>query len=82
MITTYFVIYRDEEGDFCVEQLGEDTVLKRLNPDGFGLGYYGHPKLLDKVPDLWDWPLDSLLVIKGEIAVPKPVEVVKQYSFY
>ena len=38
------------------------------------------PRFADKLPDLEYWPDHIWVVLKGEIVVPKPVEVVRKVA--
>lgn len=74
---TYFVIHGSEDGPVVREcstaeslkQYFEDAGLERFRP-GFGTD--------DRDPNYW--PEDMALVIKGEVVVPKPKEVVKDWD--
>lgn len=81
----YFLIRCGDDGT-VVEELSEETLLERITPDKDGEGYYGDElTFLSKIPynDKGYWNTEaenSAVVIKGEIIVPKPINVVKKYK--
>jgi len=75
-MTRYFVI-RNSEGDTYVESLSREVLQERLSE-----GYYGSDiDYLSTVPEMdtnyWG---ESMLIIKGEIAVPQAVQKVTEYK--
>ena len=72
-----FVISSNEDGEVTVEQLGEEEFIERINDEE----YYGEVNFLDKIsqidPNYWG---NKLLVIRGEIVIPKPVEKITKYE--
>ena len=68
----YFIIH-NSEGDTSVEMLSKEELLERLDEE-----YYGPVEFIDKITerDTNYWGEGALLIIKGEIAVPNPVETV------
>lgn len=80
---TYFVILADDDGDFYFTLETEDDLLKRLNPDEYGDAELEAATVLDVIPDMTamkHWPSGFVLIIRGEIVVPKPVEVVTRFE--
>lgn len=77
----YFVI-TGGDGEAFAEKVTEEVLLKRITPDGNGNTYYGkNPKYLEKLPDvLGHLDTDEVVIIKGEVVVPKPVVTVTQYT--
>mgnify|MGYP001565053098 CR=1 FL=1 len=84
----FFVIHADEDGICISKPLTEEELLKRITPDEDGHTYYdsykGPPVFLDKIPEIdkgsfYQAPEGALVIIRGEIVVPSPVEVVKQF---
>ena len=84
---SYFVIY-NSEGETSVEQISKEILTKRLqaeanaNDSNFDAEYYGKDiEFLSEIKDTdtnyWG---DVILIIKGEIVVPEPVDVVKEYK--
>ena len=69
----YFVI-TSSDGETHVTQLDAAELLKRLKPDSEGDTYWGRSKAMDSIPksNTNYWPEGSLLIINGEIVVPKP----------
>lgn len=71
----YYIIV-NSDGETTVEELSEKTLLERLNEDYYGRGF------IDKIPNNNDtnyWG-EEMLIIKGQIAVPKSKEVVIEYT--
>lgn len=71
----YFLIHCSEDGDISVKQYSKDELLRLLKDED-----YGFIEFFDKMPK--DSPVywEKVLIIKGEIMCPKPIEVVKQYE--
>ena len=71
----YFVIFHGE-GDTGVEQMNRETLLERLDEE-----YYGDDGFLKELEDgdMNSWG-GKILIVKGEIVVPKPKTVVKTYE--
>lgn len=79
MSETYFVIH-NSEGDTRVEKMGKEELVRRITPED-GCTYYGVTDFLKAIEDTdtnyWG---NNILIIKGEIVVPKPAEIVKAYE--
>ena len=74
----YFVIH-NFEGETGVDQISKQELIERLkNNDS---SYYGQEGFLEEIkdPDTNYWGR-NLLIIKGEIIMPKPIEVVNEYE--
>lgn len=72
---TYFVI-RNRGGDTHVEEVDEQTLKKRLAEE-----YYGKVCFMNRIGNTTDtnyWG-ENILIIKGEIVTPRPVQVVTEY---
>jgi len=73
----YLLIYCDEDGrlDF-VKYEKKDSLLSDLEENHYGdIGFYDH------VPDADKMCRDNrVLIIKGDVVTPKPIEVVKKYE--
>ena len=68
---TYFVIHATEDGDVHITPLSKDELEARLNDQ-----YWGDAKIFDCVPDL---ALNAgLIIVKGEVVVPRSVKVVEK----
>ena len=76
---TYFVISGSEDGGCDMDALTKEELLLRLKPDADGYSYYGKKKVLSEPPEEIDNFID-LLIIKGDIVVPKPKTVVKEWE--
>ena len=71
-------IISNSDGDTSIRAVSEEEFLSELND-----GDYPSVAFLDLIEGSTDpnyWPEGTLLVIKGEVVVPKPKTVVKQYS--
>lgn len=75
----YFLIHEDQDGDISIEQFDEEKLLKRINDQE---DYYGTTGFMEKIEalDIINLDCNKLLLIKGEVIVPKPKEVVKRYE--
>lgn len=76
---SYFILSTSVDGSGFDGPLTEGEVLKRITPSKNGETYYGHQKFLKSVPDL-NSSKDGILIIKGEIIVPKATEVVTKMT--
>ena len=81
---SYFIVTSNEGGTKVV-QIAFDELLERITPNKDGETYYGDkPEFLSEVPEFeggyWQAGNQALLIIKGEIVVPKPVDVIKKYT--
>lgn len=80
----YFIVRSGEDGT-NIERVTEEELLKRITPDADGYTWYGEGlTFLPQVPqsDKGCWMTreeNPLLVIKGEIIVPRATEVVTKY---
>lgn len=80
---TYFVITCDEDG-IDVRPMSEKELLKSITPDKEGYTDLGNDLIFaSEVPEIdkgyWIGE-NKILIIKGEIVVPKPKKVVAQYE--
>jgi len=77
----YFVIAVSEDGDASVRGLSESELLAKLTPDQDGEaeldGAKAMPEIKDVDPMYWE---DSFLIIRGEVIVPKPRQVVSTWE--
>ena len=76
----YIVIRCSENGDVTVEQYNKKDLTELIN-DQEEENFDTHnfmKKITDKDPQYWG--PDNILIIKGEIIVPKPVKVIEQYQ--
>lgn len=70
-------------GEPRLEMLSKEELTDRLNPDEDGSNYYGNPKILTSIPNDFDWiqqQENSIIIFKGDIVVPIPVETVTKYQ--
>lgn len=74
-MSRYYVINQTEDSLY-IEELSYSDLKNRLNED-----YYSPPFRLN-LPEFSDGCFTNagVIIIKGEIIVPKPVEVVKKYE--
>ena len=70
------VIRCSEDGDKSIDVIREETFLEQLNK-----GYYGEKPVFAKPGEKIEMDyFVGMIVIKGEIVSPKPVDVVKKYE--
>jgi len=75
MADTYFIIHNGD-GDTNVDVLTREELTKRLNEEYYGdVGFLR--EITEKDTNYWG---DALLIIKGEIIIPKPVKVIEEYE--
>lgn len=70
-------------GEPRLEMLSKEELTERLNPDEDGGTYYGNPKILTSIPTDFDWiqqQENSIIIFKGDIVVPVPVQTVTKYQ--
>lgn len=74
----YFVIYQGSD-DLKIDQLDSAELLDRIRN-----GWYGdNPEFSSKMPrwaDASEWYIGTVLIIKGEIVVPRPVQIVTEWE--
>jgi len=82
---SYFVIHATEDG-VSIEQKTKDELLKSITPNEYDDTDYGNIRdisFLEKMPTESDWneyQHNSLLIIKGEVVVPKAKKVITEYD--
>lgn len=73
----YFIIYNSCDGVY-MENCTEQVLLERLNEDYWGPNMRFLPSMpLKSNPDNWG---ECVVIIKGAIKTPKPIEVVTTYN--
>ena len=80
----YFIASSGEDGTTIQGPLSVDEVKERITPDKDGYSYYGeNVKFLDHVPDsdkgYWHCDDGEILILKGEIVIPKTKEMVTRF---
>lgn len=81
----YFVIYCSESSTY-IEQVTKEELLKSITPNEDGDTDYGKPEnitFLDSMPKDINWQEDNpntILIIKGQVVVPKPKKIVTEYD--
>ena len=81
----YLIIFSGEDG-LSIEAVTKEKLLDRITPDEFGCTYYGNDvNILDYLPKVIDQsfdnePFNSMVIIKGDIVVPKVVEKILRYE--
>jgi hypothetical protein len=73
----YFVIC-NSDGDTRIDMLDGDELERRLNEH-----YYGERVQFLKAipdPDTNYWPENTILIIRGNIVMPQPQEIVTRYA--
>lgn len=76
MADTYFVIHNGE-GDTTVREYTREELLKEIEENAWGRDADFMDKIDDADTNYWG---GSILIIKGKIVNPKPVEVVTKYE--
>ena len=81
---SYFILNSSEDGT-SIEQVDVDGLIQRITPDSEGYTYYGQNlSFLDKVPEQdkgsWYAKEGAILIIHGEIVIPKAKEVAIRYE--
>ena len=72
----YIVMVASEDG-FSIDAVSKETLLLRLAND-----YWGEKEIGEKIPGETDpnyWG-DQLVIIKGDVVVPRPKKVVEEYE--
>lgn len=78
---TYFVITSDEDG-VNVRGFDERALLKALAPDTYGDREIRGP-FLEKLPEISKgnfWQADGVVIIKGEIIIPKEKKTITEFE--
>jgi len=72
---TYIIIH-NLYGDTMVESMDKKTLIERIKEN-----YWGNVDYLSEMPepDTNYWG-DSVLIIKGEVVIPEPIEKVVEYD--
>jgi hypothetical protein len=78
----YFVLRVSDDGDVAFDgPLSSDELRKRITPDDDGETHYGrHVGFADHVPGFLGLLDGKVLIIKGEVVVPQPVQTVTEYK--
>lgn len=74
---SYFVLRASEDG-FSVKEVTKEWLLKELSEEGSG---YEAVQVVDHLPTEPDpnyWG-NTLVIIKGEVVTPEPVQVISEY---
>ncbi len=82
---SYFILRSTEDGTTISKPLEHAEVMKRITPNKDGETHYGQGiTFLQRVPEsdkgCWYAPDNAVLIIKGEIIVPKAIETVTAYE--
>ncbi len=81
MIRRFFVLKGGPDGLRLEGPIGETELLNRITPNERGENYYGDIKVfLGRIPDSEYMQEDELLIIEGEVIVPKTKQVVQEYE--
>jgi hypothetical protein len=82
---SYFIVRSTEDGT-NINLVSGQELLDRITPDQDGETYYGSELVfLDSIPATskghWDdTPDNAVLIIRGEIVKPMPVDVVRKFK--
>jgi hypothetical protein len=72
----YFIIYSTEDTALGIDgPLSKEEVLKRYQER-----YYGNIPVQDNVPDLGYYSGGGMMIICGDVVIPKAVNVVTKYE--
>lgn len=77
---SYFAIYTSEDGDVTISEFTKEELERNLNEKAWGEDIQMLAKTGGKLKGLDLRNLAGLLIIKGEIILPKPQEVVTKYG--
>lgn len=74
---TYFILAQGEDTPSISGPLSKEEALKRIEEK-----YYGDLPILNELPYFGDGYFDKkgLILIKGSIVVPKPVQVITKFD--
>ncbi len=80
----YFILHSGEDG-VSVEHVSEKDMLAAITPNEDGCTDYGEQvNFLTEMPSEfkgnWEADQNSILIIKGEIVIPKPIKVVTKFE--
>lgn len=75
----YFIIHNSEDGEVSVHQMDAEELQKKLKEDYWGTGkkFILPNDIFDCDPNYWG---GKLLIIKGEIIVPKAKQTIIEYE--
>lgn len=78
MSDKYYVIMSNDEGGVYINECTKKEVLDRLDPESG----YGEQIFCPTIPSTSseNWKENQGIIIKGEIVVPKPKEVIKEWD--
>jgi hypothetical protein len=78
----YYVIYMNDDVEVRTHgPLTREELLARLTPDTSGNAYYGGMTPCDRFPaDLNDIAGKHIVIIKGDVVVPRAVATVTKYE--
>jgi len=73
----YFVIHVDDDG-ISVDSMEEAELIEKLDEQ-----YYGEVEFLKKIDNEEEFrglKSEALLIVKGEVIIPKPIKIVESYE--
>jgi hypothetical protein len=76
---TFVVISCSEDGDVRIQEWSKKDLLEKV----LGEHYYGTTECFTRMPrhnDPQEWGERKLLILRGGVVVPKPVETVTKYE--
>ncbi len=83
MADKYFVILGSPDGGCRIQELTRNELLEGMktydDPDELGMRRFGNRRVLDRLPADVD-NFDDMVIIKGEIVVPRPKQTVTEYE--
>jgi len=75
--TMYYFIYCDDDGEVAVSEYNRENLLQALVDQDYGEIEFLKGMSLGNYPQYWG---NKVLIIKGEIVVPKPKKTVKEFE--
>ena len=82
----YYELTVDDSGELLIEEINIDIYLEQLSKELMEIKPEHFPVFMDDLPDdckynmRYEWPENGRLIIKGDIIVPRPAEVVIKYT--
>lgn len=80
-----YIVFNSTDDGVHVCTVSHEELLVRITPDSDGNTWYGGSRpilFLESIPDTADidgWP-EGVLIVKGDIIVPKPIQTVVRYE--
>ena len=75
-----YIVISNTDGDTLVECLPETELKKRLDEKYYGNVEFMTEENIDRHPDTNCWGDNKLLIIKGDVVIPKAIATVTRYE--